>query len=484
MAAPSDSPKARAAAEGLGALPVVALVGRANVGKSTLFNRLCRRRDALVADWPGLTRDRRYGRATLSDRAAVLVDTGGLAAAPASLAAVPPAADLATAMAAQVAEALSQAQAVVLVVDALEGPAAVDEDIAQRLRREGLATLVAVNKIDAAGSEPTAEFARLGFDVFGVSAKQGRGVGVLAAALERRLPRTPPAPASVERSGLIETAVVGRPNVGKSTLVNRLLGAPRQVVSPVPGTTRDAIDVPCGEHLLIDTAGIRRKGRSAPAVEKFSVVKTLAALERATVALVVVDAQEGIVDQDLHILGHALDAGAGVLLAANKCDALSAPQLRRAEAAIRRRLGFAPWVPVAAIAAATGRGVAALLPTAARIHRAGAFDVKTSELNRMLAAAVQDNPPPAVRSRRIKLRYAHKAGAHPPALIVHGSQADALPASYLRYLANRFRKDLDLEGVPVRIGAENTANPFAGRRNELTARQRRRRKRVIRHRGR
>lgn len=482
MAAPSDSPTARAAAEGLGALPVVALVGRANVGKSTLFNRLCRRRDALVADCPGLTRDRRYGRATLSERAAVLVDTGGLAAAPVSLA--PPAADLATAMAAQVAEALSQAQAVVLVVDGQEGPAAVDEDIAQRLRREGLATLVAVNKIDAAGSEPTAEFARLGFDVFGVSAKQGRGVGVLAAALERRLPRTPPAPASVERSGLIETAVVGRPNVGKSTLVNRLLGAPRQVVSPVPGTTRDAIDVPCGGHLLIDTAGIRRKGRSAPAVEKFSVVKTLAALERATVALVVVDAQEGIVDQDLHILGHALDAGAGVLLAANKCDALSAPQLRRAEAAMRRRLGFAPWVPVAAIAAATGRGVAALLPAAARIHRAGAFDVKTSALNRVLVAAVQDNPPPAVRSRRIKLRYAHKAGAHPPALIVHGSQADALPASYLRYLANRFRKDLDLEGVPVRIGAESTANPFAGRRNELTARQRRRRKRVIRHRGR
>ena len=402
MAAPSDSPRARGTAEGLGALPVVALVGRANVGKSSLFNHLCRRRDALVADSPGLTRDRRYGRATLSERAAVLVDTGGLAAAPLSPA--PPAADLATAMAAQVAEALSQAHAVVLVVDGQEGPIAGDEEIAQRLRREGLATLVAVNKIDAAGSEPTAEFARLGFDVFGVSAKQGRGVGVLAAALERRLPPTSTTLASVERPGLIETAVVGRPNVGKSTLVNRLLGAPRQVVSPVPGTTRDAIDVLCGEHLLIDTAGIRRKGRSAPAVEKFSVVKTLAALERATVALVVVDAQEGIVDQDLHILGHALDAGAGVLLAANKCDALSAPQLRRAEAAIRRRLGFAPWVPVAAIAAATGRGVAALLPTAARIHRAGAFDVKTSELNRVLAAAVQDNPPPAVRSRRIKLR--------------------------------------------------------------------------------
>ena len=481
MAGPGAPPGA--AAEDPGALPVVALVGRANVGKSTLFNRLCRRRDALVADHAGLTRDRRYGRATLSDRAAVLVDTGGLAAAPPSLAAAPPA-DLAEAMAAQVAEALSEAQAVVLVVDALEGPASVDEDIAERLRRQGHATLVAVNKIDAAGSEPTAEFARLGCDVFGVSAKQGRGVGILAAALARCLPPAPVETRPAERSSLVETAVVGRPNVGKSTLVNRLLGAPRQVVSDLPGTTRDAIDVPCGEHLLIDTAGLRRKGRSALAVEKFSVVRTLAALERATVALVVVDAQEGIVDQDLHILGHALDAGAGVLLVANKCDALAPPQLRRAEAAIRRRLGFAPWVPVATVAAATGRGVAALLPAAARIHRAGAFEVKTSALNRVLAAAVQDNPPPAVRSRRIKLRYAHKAGSHPPALIVHGSQADALPASYLRYLANRYRKDLDMEGVPIRVGTESTANPFAGRRNELTPRQRRRRQRVIRHRRR
>lgn len=481
-AAPARAPEV--AASRAGALPAVALVGRANVGKSTLFNRLCRRRDALVADHPGLTRDRRYGRATLADRAVTLIDTGGLDAAPPPATASADASDLATAVSAQVAEALSEAQAAVLVVDARDGAAGADEDIARHLRRRGLATVVAVNKIDGAGAAPTAEFAHLGLDAVGVSAKQGRGIGALAVALAGRLPSATAPATPAARSGLIETAVVGRPNVGKSTLVNHLLGAERQVVSELPGTTRDAIDIPCGDHLLIDTAGIRRKGRSALAVEKFSVVKTLAALDRATVALLVVDALEGIVDQDLHILGHALDAGAGVLLAANKCDRLSAAQLRQAKAAIERRLGFAPWVPVVAIAAATGRGVAGLLPAAARIHHAGAFDVKTSDLNRILTAAVRDNPPPAVRSRRIKLRYAHKAGAHPPALTVHGSQAEALPASYLRYLANRYRKDLELTGVPIRIATESTPNPFAGRRNVLTARQRRRRQRVIRHEGR
>ena len=465
---------------------MVAFVGRANVGKSTLFNRLCRRRDALVADFAGLTRDRRYGRAVLAERTVTLIDTGGLADAPPtkapsqSLAAQ----ELAAGVAAQVAQALSEAQAAVLVADARDGPTVADEDIVRRLRRQGLPVVVAVNKIDGAGPDPTAEFARLGLDVCGVSAKHGIGLGGLAAALAGHLPAAAPTPTVAERSERIETALVGRPNVGKSTLVNCLLGEERQVVSGVPGTTRDTIDVPCGEHLLIDTAGIRRKNRRAPAVEKFSVVKTLAALERASVAVLVVDAIEGIVDQDLHILGHALDAGAGVLLAANKCDGLSAARLRRAKDAIERRLAFAPWVPVLAVAAATGQGVAALLPAAVRIHRAGAFDVKTAELNRVLAAAVRDNPPPAVRSRRIKLRYAHKAGSHPPALTVHGSQAEALPASYLRYLANRFRQELDLQGVPFRIGAENTPNPFAGRRNVLTTRQRRRRLRVIRHRGR
>lgn len=463
-----------------GGPPVVALVGSANVGKSTLFNRLCRRRDALVADYAGLTRDRRYGRATLADRPVTLVDTGGLADAPD---AKPGATELATSMAAQVAQALAEAQLAVLVADARTGPTAADDAIVRYLRRQGLATVVAVNKIDGAGASPVAEFARLGLDAYGISATQGRGVAAFASALAERLPAASATPPAVRRAG-IEVAVAGRPNVGKSTLVNRLAGEERQVVSAEPGTTRDAIDIPCGDFMLIDTAGVRRKGRPALTPEKFSIVKTLAALDRASVALVVVDAAEGIVDQDLHILGHALDAGAGVLLLANKCDELAGSQLRETKRALARRLSFAPWIPVRCIAATTGQGVAGILPEARRIHRAGAFEVGTAALNRVLADAVRDNPPPMVRSRAIKLRYVNKTGSHPPAVVVHGNQTDALPASYLRYLANRFRQALDLPGVPIRIAAQTSDNPFAGRRNVLTPRQRRRRQRVMRHRPR
>lgn len=459
---------------------MVALVGSANVGKSTLFNRLCRRREALVADYAGLTRDRHYGRAMLADRPVTVVDTGGLADAPDASAGT---SELATSMAAQVMQALGEAHLAVLVADARSGPTAADDAIVRYLRRQGLATVVAVNKIDGAGADPAAEFTRLGLDLFAISATQGRGLGALVAALAQRLPAAAAMPPAVRREG-IAVAVAGRPNVGKSTLVNRLAGEQRQVVSAQPGTTRDAIDVPCGDFVLIDTAGVRRKGRPALAVEKFSVVKTLAALDRASVALVVVDAVEGMVDQDLHILGHALDAGAGVLLLANKCDRLGAPALRQAKATLARRLAFAPWVPVRCVAAATGRGLAGVLPEARRIHRAGAFEVGTAALNRVLADAVRDNPPPMVRSRAIKLRYVNKAGSHPPALVVHGNQTDALPASYLRYLANRFREALDLRGVPIRIAAQSGANPFAGRRNVLTERQRRHRQRVVRHRSR
>lgn len=466
--------------ESVGGPPVVALVGSANVGKSTLFNRLCRRREALVADYAGLTRDRRYGRATVADRAVTLVDTGGLADAPdANLGA----SALAESMAAQVAQALAEAQLAVLVADARTGPTAADDAIVRYLRRHGLSAVVAVNKIDGAGAEPAAEFARWGLDVFGISATQGRGVAAFADALAQRLPTATAAPPVVRRAG-IPVAVAGRPNVGKSTLVNRLAGEERQVVSAEPGTTRDAIDVPCGDFVLIDTAGVRRKGRPALTPEKFSIVKTLAALDRASVALVLVDAVEGIVDQDLHILGHALDAGAGVLLLANKCDGLSVPELREVKRGMARRLAFAPWIPVRCIAAATGKGVAGLLPVARRIHRAGAFEVGTATLNRVLADAVRDNAPPMVRSRSIKLRYVNKTGSHPPTLVVHGNQTDALPASYLRYLANRFRQALDLPGVPIRISAQTSDNPFAGRRNVLTDRQRRRRQRVMRHRPR
>ena len=234
--------------------------------------------------------------------------------------------------------------------------------------------------------------------------------------------------------------------------------------------------------MLIDTAGVRRKGRVAEVVEKFSVVKTLGALDRAQVALLLVDGREGIVDQDLHILSYAIDAGAGVLLAVNKCDGLGAGERKALRDALARRLSFAPWVPVRFISAQRGTGVAALLKDVDAIHRAGEFDVKTAELNRILAEAVQSHAPPVVRSRQVKLRYAHKGGAYPPTVVIHGNQTESLPDAYLRFLANRFRDDLGLLGVAVKVETQTVANPFAGRRNELNRRQQKQRRRLIAHR--
>ena len=458
--------------------PLVALVGRPNVGKSTLFNRLTGTRDALVADYFGLTRDRRYGGARLAERDVALVDTGGLTEARRER---NDADDIFAAIAAQVECALEEADVAVLVADAGDGPTGLDADIAGQLRKRGIALLLAVNKIDAA---PTAgeEFAALGLETVPVSAVHGRGVAALAKAVAARLP---PGAAATEDlpEPRVHVAVVGRPNVGKSTLVNRLLGEQRQIVADQPGTTRDAIDIPWGDCLITDTAGVRRKGRVGEMVEKFSIVKTLAALDRAQVAILAVDGGEGIVEQDLHVLSYALEAGAGVLLAVNKWDALSAAERRAARISVQRRLAFAPWVPVRFVSALGGKGVSSLPATVERIHRSGSFAATTAQLNRVLAAALRDYPPPSVRSRPIKLRYAHKAGEHPPRIVLHGNQTEQLPASYLRYLSNRFRDGLDLCGVPVVVETRTTVNPFAAR-NTLSERQRKRRQRMIRHRRR
>lgn len=466
------------------ALPTVALVGRPNVGKSTLFNRLCGKRDALVANFPGLTRDRQYGRAELGGRRVTLVDTGGLADFSAEdgkgQGASKSSRSLAAAVYEQVQFALDDAQLVVLVVDARTGLGAADSDIARQLRRRGLPVIVAANKIDGAADTAAFDFAGLGWDALPISATHGRGVESFAEAAAALLP--PPGDDAPEAAEGIRVAIVGRPNVGKSTLVNGLLGEQRQVVSESPNTTRDAIDVPCGRYVLIDTAGVRRKGRVAEAVEKFSVVKTLGALDRAQVALLLVDGREGIVDQDLHILSYAIDAGAGVLLAVNKCDGLGASERKALRDAVARRLSFAPWVPVRFISAQRGTGVAALLKDVDAIHRAGEFDVKTAELNRILAEAVQSHAPPVVRSRQVKLRYAHKGGAYPPTVVIHGNQTESLPDAYLRFLANRFRDDLGLLGVAVKVETQTVANPFAGRRNELNRRQQKQRRRLIAHR--
>jgi GTP-binding protein len=458
---------------------VIALVGRPNVGKSTLFNRLTRRRDALVADEPGLTRDRRYGVAEFGDVRYTLIDTGGLFDATA----------VGSLMAKQAAIAIDEADLVFFLVDARAGLTPTDLDIADQLRRSGRKILLVVNKIDGATQEVAdAEFQRLGFaPQVQVSAAHGRGMAALQAAVFAELPQAPlldAAPISGE-SQRMRVAVIGRPNVGKSTLINRWLGEERQVVFDAPGTTRDAIEIPfdhdVGNFVLIDTAGVRRKGKVENVVEKFSVVKALAAIDSADVAVVVLDASEGLVEQDLHILGYAIDRGAGLVLAVNKWDGLATEQREQVKTELDRRLEFAPWAPIHRISALHGTGVRGLLEEVKRVYDAGRFEVSTAFLARVLTEAVEQHQPPTVRGRRIKLRFAHKASGHPPTIVVHGNQTNAVPESYTRYLENRFRSALNLVGMPVRIVYKTTVNPYAGRRNELTPRQQERRKRLMRH---
>ena len=465
-------------------LPSIALVGRPNVGKSTLFNKLTRSRDALVADVPGLTRDRRYGRMEFEGGAATLIDTGGLFGDDV----------LADALTQQTRLAVNEADIVLLMFDGRDGVTAADEDVVDYLRKSNVSFIPVINKIDGLPEhEVTAEFGRFGFDQFlQISASHSRGLKHLR---EQLLTRIQDLSQSAERAGEvaddvlangIRVAVVGRPNVGKSTLVNRLLGEERQVVFDMPGTTKDAIDIPFAkdgvDFVLIDTAGVRRKGRVSEITEKFSVVKALQAMERAHVVILVLDAQEGVVEQDLHVLNYALEAGAGMVVAINKWDDLDADHRQAVKKTLDRRLSFIPWVPLQMISALHGTGVGHLLEQVQKIHDIGAFAVSTSLLTRLLRNLVVSHPAPAVRGRPIKLKVATRGGAHPPKIVVHGNQLSALPASYRRFLENGFREALDLLGNPVKIELRDSDNPFAGRKNQLTQRQLDRRKRVIKHR--
>ncbi len=451
----------------------VALVGRPNVGKSTLFNRLCGGRDALVHDRPGLTRDRQYGQAIIGEKRFTLIDTGGLH----------DASDMAQLMTEQVYRAVDEADFVLFLVDGQSGVTQADEVIAEQLRRRGTDLAVVVNKVDGHdGNSAIVDFLGFGFDrVMAVSAAHGRGINELKAYLSEFSGEDR---ARVDDYG-IPVAVIGRPNVGKSTLINALVGEQRQIVSGTPGTTRDAITVPVRrdgiDYSFIDTAGVRRKGRVVDVIEKFSIVKTLSAMDRSHVALLMVDAREGIVDQDLHLLEYAADAGTGVVLLANKWDGLTQEQKLAAKAEIKRRLRIAPWIPVHFLSALHGTGVGELYVVIQRVNRAGAFDVKTQELTRILEKAVLDHSPPSSRGRAIKLRYAHKVGGHPPSILIHGNRTEALQPSYVRYLENRFRDAFDLAGLPVRLRFRTSDNPFKGRRNELNRRQLKRRDRLIRH---
>ncbi|MFO7857953.1 MAG: ribosome biogenesis GTPase Der [Ectothiorhodospiraceae bacterium] len=461
--------------------PVIALVGRPNVGKSTLFNELTRSRDALVADFPGLTRDRQYGRARFGRHRFVVVDTGGLGDDPEGVAG---------AMEEQALHAVAEADAVVFLVDARAGTTAADEEIAQRLRATGKPVVLAVNKTDGlAVASAASEFHALGLgEPHTIAARRGQGVGALVDAAMAALPETaaetPPDASEATDEGT-RIAVVGRPNAGKSTLVNRLIGESRVLVYDQPGTTRDSIAVPFiregRPYTLIDTAGLRRRSRVQETVEKFSVVQTMAAIDAAHVAIVVLDARGWVTEQDAHIVGHAIEAGRGLVIAVNKWDGLSDHERDQVRRTLQVRLGFLDFAAIHFISALHGTGVGHLLEAADKARAAGDSDLSTHKLTGILEDAVAGHAPPLVRGRRIKLRYAHQGGRNPPVIVIHGNQAERTPEDYRRYLANTFRTQLQLQGTPVRLEFRTTDNPYEGRTNTLTERQRKRRKRLQRH---
>lgn len=461
--------------------PVIALVGRPNVGKSTLFNQLTRTRDALVADFPGLTRDRQYGMGRVGPVPYVVVDTGGLGEP-----------DDATwhHMQRQAMRALDEADIVLLLVDARIGVTPGDDALAREIRERGKAVWLVMNKTDGVDPDVAgADFHSLGLGrPWPIAAVHGRGVRQLIEAVlaDQGFDEESQAQGNeaIDTRG-IPVAIVGRPNVGKSTLVNRLIGEERVLVYDMPGTTRDAIKVPFERDgqafVLIDTAGVRRRSRVHETVEKFSIIKTLQAIEAARVVIMVLDAQQQISDQDAHLIGHVMQAGRGLVLAVNKWDGLEPNARERIRRELDVKLGFLDFARPRFISALHGTGVGRLLEEVVRVDESACRELPTPELNRILKEATEAHQPPLVRGRRIKLRYAHQGGRNPPTIVVHGNQTSSLPASYKRYLINHYRKMLRLWGTPIRLELRTGDNPFSGRRNRLTPRQERKRARLIKH---
>jgi len=442
--------------------PTLVLVGRPNVGKSTLFNRLTGTRDALVADLPGLTRDRHYGRGRFGDRRFLVVDTGGFEPVVGE--------GISREMARQAERAIDEADAVLFLVDGRAGLTGLDQEIAARLRATGRPVWLVVNK--AEGMRPgmaAAEFHALGLgDPWPVSSAHGEGVGDLLETILEPFAQEVEAPASDEVARVPRVAVVGRPNVGKSTLVNALLGEQRMLVYDQPGTTRDSIDVEFERdgrrYVLVDTAGMRRRARIDEAVEKFSVIKTLQAIDGCNVAVLVLDAREPVSDQDAHIAGYILEAGRALVVVANKWDALDTARRAQFRDDLQRRLGFLAFARTLFVSAQRGTGVDAVMPAVDRAWRAAMIDLPTPRLTRALMAAVERQAPPRAGLVRPKLRYAHQGGSNPPVIVIHGNALDSLPASYRRYLEHAFRAGFRLEGTPLRLQLRTGGNPFASRR--------------------
>ena len=499
--------------------PVVALVGRPNVGKSTLFNRLTRTRDALVADFPGLTRDRKYGQAHLAGHDFIVIDTGGIDGTEEGVE---------EKMAEQSLLAIEEADIVLFLVDARAGLTSADIGIANYLRqRQNKTTVVVANKVDGIDADShCAEFYQLGLgEIAQIAASQGRGITslmehVLAPFAEQMAETTEES--AVENTDVssevtefdewdedfdfsneedtalldeelaqeqtpdkqnIKIAIVGRPNVGKSTLTNRILGEDRVVVYDMPGTTRDSIYIPMERdgqnYTLIDTAGVRKRGKVHLAVEKFSVIKTLQAIQDANVVLLVIDARENISDQDLSLLGFILNAGRSLVIVVNKWDGLDTDVKDRVKSELDRRLDFIDFARVHFISALHGSGVGNLFDSIKEAYECATQKMTTSMLTRILQIAVDEHQPPMISGRRVKLKYAHPGGYNPPIIVIHGNQVDKLPDSYKRYLSNHFRRSLKIIGSPIRLQFQEGNNPFAGKRNKLTPNQLRKRKRLM-----
>ncbi|ALX83393.1 MULTISPECIES: ribosome biogenesis GTPase Der [Achromobacter] len=444
--------------------PVVALVGRPNVGKSTLFNRLTRSRAALVADFSGLTRDRHYGEGRVGDIPFIVIDTGGFE---------PVAKDgILLEMARQTRQAIAEADVVVFLVDARAGLNAHDHEIATLLRKSGQQrVLLAVNKAEGMGAGAAiAEFHELGLgQPYPISAAHGDGIVDLIELALQDLAE-PPAeeeePAEEgEHDHRIKLAIVGRPNVGKSTLINTLMGEERVIAFDMPGTTRDAIEIDFERdgrrYTLIDTAGLRKRGKVFEAVEKFSVIKTLQAIEASNVVLLMLDAQTEISEQDAHIAGFVLETGRAVVVAVNKWDGLDGEEKERIEREFMRKLRFLSFARVHTISALRGQGIKPLLKSVNAAHAAAFAKLSTPKLTRELQAAVEQQPPPRKGIFRPKMRYAHQGGQNPPLVVIHGNALDAVPDSYRRYLETRFRNAFDLAGTPLRIEFKSSHNPYA-----------------------
>jgi GTPase len=438
-------------------LPTLVLVGRPNVGKSTLFNRLTRSRDAIVADMPGLTRDRHYGRSRLGTRPALVVDTGGFE---------PAAKDgIMHEMARQTLQAVDEADIIWYVVDAREGLTAQDRVIAEQLRKTGRRLWLAVNKAEGMNrSVVTAEFHELGLgEPFAISGAHGEGVREL---LDESLAEFPePEPDGAQQNDAPRIAIVGRPNVGKSTLVNAILGEERMIAFDQPGTTRDAIEVDFVRngkpYVLIDTAGLRRRGKVFESVEKFSVVKTLQAIENANVAVLVLDATQEITEQDAHIAGFILEAGRALVVAVNKWDAADAYTRERVKYDFARKLGFLSFARTHYISALNAKGVTEVLAAVDAAFTAAMAKLSTPRLTRALIAAVERQQPPRSGMTRPKLRYAHQGGMNPPTIIIHGTSLHAISDSYRRYLESTFRDVFKLAGTPLRVQFKTGRNPYS-----------------------